>query len=281
MTPGLDTERLAVLVHEVRSPVAALSAIAETLVEGELDADARRTLIRLVVVACQGIERIVADVSVASIRLEPVDPLRLVADVVAAARLRGAAVNVTTSTDVPTVWGDRSRLGQALDNLIANALVHASSDEPVAITVTADTMTRFLMTLEHAVDTVLEAVAHAAPGEIVIPQAPSAHVMDIARALIEDRPIEIRITSIRPGEKEHEILVSEEECRHTFRHGNYYVIAPMLPELRKAESPADKPLSREYSSADAPGDFAMTAALLRANNLMVGAADTRAAELLR
>jgi len=149
------------------------------------------------------------------------------------------------------------------------------------VTVTADTMTRFLMTLEHAVDTVLEAVAHAAPGEIVIPQAPSAFVRDIAKALIEDRPIEIRLTGVRPGEKEHEILVSEEECRHTYRRGDYYVIAPMLPELRRANPTAEKPLSREYSSADTPGDYATTVSLLRTNNLMVGAADPRAAELLR
>jgi FlaA1/EpsC-like NDP-sugar epimerase len=159
-------------------------------------------------------------------------------------------------------------------------LFHQQISRGGPVTVTADTMTRFLMTLEQAVDTVLEAVAHAAPGEVVIPQAASAHVIDIARALIEDRPIEIRITSVRPGEKEHEILVSEEECRHTFRRGDYYVIAPMLPELRKADAATDKPLSREYSSADAPGDFKTTAALLRVNNLMVGA-DTRTSELLR
>jgi UDP-glucose 4-epimerase len=158
-------------------------------------------------------------------------------------------------------------------------LFHQQITRGGPVTVTADTMTRFLMTLEQAVDTVLEAVAHALPGEIVIPQAPSAHVIDIARALIEDRPIEIRITSVRPGEKEHEILVSEEECRHTVRRGDYYVIAPMLPELLTGAA-TDKPLSREYSSADAPGDFKTTAALLRANNLMVGA-DTRTSELLR
>jgi hypothetical protein len=55
----------------------------------------------------------------------------------------------------------------------------------------------------------------------------------------------------------------------------------MLPELRKGDAPADKPLSREYSSADSPGDFKTTAALLRANNLMVGATAPQAAELLR
>jgi signal transduction histidine kinase len=142
MSKALDADRFAVLVHEVRSPVAALSAIAETLVDGELDPAARRTLVRLVVVACVGIERIVTDVAVASIRFEPVDTLRLVQDVVAAATVRGAALELTASPDVPSVRGDPSRLTQALDNLIANALQHGASDEPVAISVTADTMVR-------------------------------------------------------------------------------------------------------------------------------------------
>jgi UDP-glucose 4-epimerase len=159
-------------------------------------------------------------------------------------------------------------------------LFHQQIKKGGPVTVTAPTMTRFLMTLEHAVDTVFEAVAHAAAGEIIIPRAPSANVMDIARALVEARPIDIKVTSIRPGEKEHEILVSEEECRHTFKQGDYYVIAPMLPELRR-EHKADPPLNREYSSADAPGSFDETVALLRTHRLMVNADNTSGAELLR
>ena len=142
MSRALDADRIAVLVHEVRSPVAAMSAIAETLVDGEVDREGRKTLIHLAVLACTGIERIVTDVAVASIRLEPVDPLHLVGDVVAAANVRNAAVELATSTEVPLVQGDPSRLTQALDNLIANALAHGSSDEPVSVTVTADTMVR-------------------------------------------------------------------------------------------------------------------------------------------
>jgi UDP-glucose 4-epimerase len=160
-------------------------------------------------------------------------------------------------------------------------LFHQQIKKGGPVTVTAPTMTRFLMTLEQAVDTVFEAVAHAAPGEIIIPRAPSANVMDIARALVESRPVEIKVTEVRPGEKEHEILVSEEECRHTFTHGDYYVIAPMLPELRKHRVQSDPPLNREYSSADAPGTFDETVSLLRTHRLMVNTDQTSAAELLR
>ena len=109
MTSRLDADRIAVLVHEVRSPVAALSAIAETLADGDVEHDGRQTLIRLVVTACTGIERIVTDVAVASIRFERIDPGGLVEDVVAAARFRGAAVDLSLPADMPTVRGDPSR----------------------------------------------------------------------------------------------------------------------------------------------------------------------------
>jgi len=160
-------------------------------------------------------------------------------------------------------------------------LFHQQIQRGGPVTVTAQTMTRFLMTLDQAVDTVFEALARARPGEIVVPLAASSYVMDIARALIGDRPIDIRITKVRPGEKEHEILVSEEECRHTYPRGDYYVIAPMLPELRRDEASDDAPLNAEYSSADSPVDLARTVALLEKNRLMLGQTELSAAELLR
>lgn len=141
MTTSLDSERLALLVHEVRSPVAAVSAIAETLAEGRLDGEARRSLIRLVALACRGIERIVADAAVASIRLERIDPVGLVRDVVAAAKLRGADVQLSATPHTPLVAADPPRLQQALDNLIDNALLHGGG-RPVAVIVHADTMLR-------------------------------------------------------------------------------------------------------------------------------------------
>jgi FlaA1/EpsC-like NDP-sugar epimerase len=149
------------------------------------------------------------------------------------------------------------------------------------VTVTADTMTRFLMTLDHAVDTIFEALATARAGEIIVPVAPSAYVIDIARALIDDRDVELRITGVRPGEKEHEILVSDEECRHTYPCGSCYAIAPMLPELAPPPPVSSQPLSREYSSADAPVSLERTAALLRENRLMLDQVERPPAELLR
>ena len=142
MSTSLDSDRLAVLVHEVRSPVAALSAIAETLAEGRLERDARRALVKLVTLACLGIERIVTDASVASIHLERVDVAELVRDVVAAARLRGAVVELSVGQDLPPVQADPSRLMQAVDNLIVNAIVHGGADDPFVVDVTADTMVR-------------------------------------------------------------------------------------------------------------------------------------------
>lgn len=148
------------------------------------------------------------------------------------------------------------------------------------VTVTAPGMTRFLITLEQAVDIVFEAIAGARPGEVLVPKAPAATIEDVALALIGDRPIEVVVTGIRPGEKLHEILVSEEECHHTFERDDYYVIAPMLPELSHDQPAGKLPLDREYSSADALLGRAATAELLRGHRLMVEDVELPVAEEL-
>jgi UDP-glucose 4-epimerase len=138
---------------------------------------------------------------------------------------------------------------------------------PVTIT-TAD-MTRFLLSLEQAVDTIFAALKDAEPGETYIPRVPSAKVTDVADALIGDQKIKTVVTGIRPGEKVHEILVSEEEAYRTVGRGDYYVIQPMLPELRKSEE-VKNALGREYSSADNVMTPAEVEELLKRHKLMVG-----------
>lgn len=119
------------------------------------------------------------------------------------------------------------------------------------VTITTPEMTRFLLTLDDAVDTVFAAVAAAAPGETYIPRCPSAKITDLAECLIGDRDIETVITGIRPGEKIHESLLSEEEATRTVLGSKgYFALLPMLPEL--AEPPAVPALIGEYSSDGAP-----------------------------
>lgn len=130
MTP--DRDRLAVLVHEVRSPVAALAAIAEAY--READAATRRTLAALAFAACSGIERIVGELQVDFVFRERVDISRIAEQSATAAALRDGRVRTEIEAELPAVTADPQRLRQAIDNLIANALTHAP-DGDVLVTV--------------------------------------------------------------------------------------------------------------------------------------------------
>ncbi len=148
------------------------------------------------------------------------------------------------------------------------------------VTITTPEMTRFLLSLNDAVDTVFAAVAEGLPGETYIPRVPSAQVTDIAKVLIGDRSIKTKIVGIRPGEKVHEILVSEEEAHRTVDRGEYYAIQPMLPELRGKEN---RPpcLTKEYSSADNIMSFAATTRLVHSQGLMPAEMSDESVEVLR
>jgi UDP-glucose 4-epimerase len=148
------------------------------------------------------------------------------------------------------------------------------------VTITSADMTRFLLNLNQAVDTVFAALREARPGEIYIPRVPSARVMDVADALIGKRPIEKVITGIRPGEKLHEILVSEEETERTIGRGDYYVIQSIIPEVRTAAE-AHPLLTKEFSSADNLMDIGSLRAMLEREKLMVDMPVESEEELLR
>lgn len=135
------------------------------------------------------------------------------------------------------------------------------------VTLTVPTMTRFLLSLDEAVDTIFTALREAKRGETYVPRAPAATVGNIARALIGRRPVALKVFGIRPGEKMHEILISEEEVHHCVRRGRYYAILSMLPELRAARKEKNA-LTREFSSSDTVLSLKATAALLARHRLM-------------
>ncbi|MBN1166544.1 MAG: polysaccharide biosynthesis protein [Methanospirillaceae archaeon] len=148
------------------------------------------------------------------------------------------------------------------------------------VTITTSDMTRFLLSLNDAVDTIFAAVKDALPGETYIPIAKSAHVMDIAHCLIGERPIKLQEIGIRPGEKIHEILISDEEAYRTEKRGDYYVIKPMLPELNPDYS-YGKTLSKEFSSADRCMNKEEVLQYLTMHQLLIEQCDCNGIEMLR
>ncbi len=102
------------------------------------------------------------------------------------------------------------------------------------ITITDPTMTRFMMTLDDAVDLVLYAFEHGQAGEIFVQKAPAATIETLAHALkdlLGKREHEIRVIGTRHGEKLYEALLSREEMVAAEDLGGYYRVPPDLRDL--------------------------------------------------
>lgn len=136
------------------------------------------------------------------------------------------------------------------------------------VTVTVPEMSRFLLSLNQAVDTIFAALKYGTSGEIFIPQTRSATVINLAKAMIRGRNIEVKISGIRPGEKMHEVLISDEEAPFVTARNGFYVIGSMLPELCVPPSEENRVLSSEYSSRDQVLDLEETYALLEKYELL-------------
>ena len=97
------------------------------------------------------------------------------------------------------------------------------------LTITDSRMTRFLITLPDAIDLVLKAVEFMQGGEIFVKKIPSAKMIDIAHVMndmLADGECEITEVGIRPGEKIHEALLTEQEALHSVELNEYYVVLP-------------------------------------------------------
>lgn len=92
------------------------------------------------------------------------------------------------------------------------------------VTVTDARMTRFWISLDEGVKLVLHAIEEMRGGEIFIPKIPSMKIVDLAEAVAPGCSIDF--VGIRPGEKLHEVLISQDESRHTVDCGDAFVIEP-------------------------------------------------------
>ncbi len=95
-----------------------------------------------------------------------------------------------------------------------------------ALPITDPRMTRFWITLRQGVDFVLSSLPMMRGGEIFVPKIPSMRVIDLARVMAPH--MKTRITGIRPGEKLHEVLITEEDSRLTLDLPDRYVVRPSL-----------------------------------------------------
>lgn len=93
-----------------------------------------------------------------------------------------------------------------------------------SITITEPSMTRFIMSLDEAVDLVLFAFEHGVNGDILVQKAPACTIETLAKAVIDlyNPETEIKIIGIRHGEKMYETLLTNEECANAIDMGNFY-----------------------------------------------------------
>ena len=92
--------------------------------------------------------------------------------------------------------------------------------------ITDTRMTRFWITLPQAVEFVVKSFDRMSGGEIFVPRIPSTTILDLAEAIVPGA--EIEVIGIRPGEKLHEEMISENDAHRTYRFDDHYVIAPTM-----------------------------------------------------
>lgn len=112
--------------------------------------------------------------------------------------------------------------------------------------ITDERMTRFLLTLNDAIDLVLYAAEHAEGGEVFVRKAPAARIVDLAAVLSEEagKLLDYEVIGVLPGEKLNEIMLTEEELVRTEDLGDYYKVHSWWNGHRPAG------IDDEYSSGD-------------------------------
>ncbi len=121
-------------------------------------------------------------------------------------------------------------------------------------------MTRFWITLEQGVQFVVDSLERMHGGELFVPKIPSMKIVDLARAIGPE--CELEEVGIRPGEKVHEVMISEDDARHTVEHDDYYAILPEFPWWNRGHN-GGTPCERGFRYSSDTNDDWLTAEQLR------------------
>ena len=124
------------------------------------------------------------------------------------------------------------------------------------ITITDKRMTRFWLSLDQAVKLVCDGLYHMQGGEIFVPRIPSMKLMDLANVIAPE--CKIKVIGIRPGEKLHEALITEEDGRNTVAYNGMYVIMPNLSWWKRENYNTAKKLPDGFSYVSKNNDDWLT-----------------------
>ncbi|HML25465.1 MAG TPA: UDP-N-acetylglucosamine 4,6-dehydratase (inverting) [Methanomethylovorans sp.] len=129
------------------------------------------------------------------------------------------------------------------------------------LTITDERMTRFWLTLDQGVRFVLNSIQQMRGGEIFVPKIPSMKITDLAEAIASEATKEF--TGIRPGEKLHEIMITEDESRHAKEFPDHFVIEPEFSFWKRENTPSGKELPDNFRYSSDINDKWLTSEQLK------------------
>lgn len=141
--------------------------------------------------------------------------------------------NSYTSKGIPPIFSC-TRYGNVIASSGSVIPLFKEQKKNGKITITDKKMTRFWMTLEQGIEFVIKNIERMQGGEIFVPKIPSMKIMDLANTIAPD--CRIKYIGVRPGEKIHECLITENEAKHTLEFDNFFVIIPEFSFWKKGRS---------------------------------------------
>ena len=188
-----------------------------------------------------GVERVVAlstDKAVNPINIYGASKLAADKIFVAANTLAGDAPTRFSVVRYGNVLGSRGSIVPMIRRLVSEGCDH--------LPLTDERMTRFWITLDQGIDFVLSSAAIMRGGEIFVPKVPSMTIVGMMEALAPGMPR--RVIGIRPGEKLHELLISEDDTAAVLSHADRYIVCP-------SQNPAVQVAHESNGASEMPQDF--------------------------